>query len=260
VTEREDHRDYVVNVQYKTDANLAARQSIYRFQEPRINLHEHVLALAGPDGDETVLEIGCGNGAYLATLARLGHAGPVVGFDLSPGMLEAARPIAGSARLGIADAENLPVATTSVDVALAMHMLYHVPDRALAIRELRRVTKPDGVVLVVTNSDNHMRELNDVVLAAAGRPLPSSRLLFKMETGASELRAAFENVEACEFPSELHITDPQAAVDYVESMKHFVSTSGNKKVIDDIRARVEAVIARDGMFRVRTRPGCFVCR
>jgi ubiquinone/menaquinone biosynthesis C-methylase UbiE len=260
VNAREDHRDYVVNTQYKTDANLAARQSIYRFQQPRVNLHDRALALAGMTGDETVLEIGCGNGAYLAALDRLAHRGPVAGFDLSRGMLDAAQAIAGPAHLGIADAENLPIATGAVDVALAMHMLYHVPDRPLAIRELRRVTKPSGTVLVVTNSTEHMRELNDVVRAAAGRDLPSSRLLFKMETGADELRAAFAHVERHDFPSELHVTDPQAVIDYVESMKHFVSTSGNEQLVDDIRASVTEVIERDGLFRIQTRPGCFVCR
>jgi ubiquinone/menaquinone biosynthesis C-methylase UbiE len=253
-------REYVVNVQYKTDANLAARQSIYRFQQPRVNLHENALGLAGMTGDETVLDIGCGNGYYLATLARLGHTGPIVGFDLSRGMLDAAATIAGAAQLAVADAERLPIARHTVDVSLAMHMLYHVPDRAQAIRELRRVTKPGGVVLVVTNSDAHMQELNDLVFAAVGRSLPSSRLKFKMENGEPELRAAFAHVERHDFPSELHVTDPDAVIAYVESMQHFVSTNGNEQLIDDIRASVAEVIERDGMFRIQTRPGCFVCR
>lgn len=49
--------------QYRTDANLAARQSVYSYQYPRIDLPAVVLDLAGPRGDETVADIGCGNGA-----------------------------------------------------------------------------------------------------------------------------------------------------------------------------------------------------
>ena len=103
-------RDYVVNHQYKTDANLAARQSIYRFQQPRVEIYATALGFADLQGDEAVLDIGCGNGGYLAELQRRGHRGPVIGFDLSPGMLAAARPVATAAALGIADAEYLPVA------------------------------------------------------------------------------------------------------------------------------------------------------
>ena len=77
------------------------------------------------------------------------------GADLSPGMLHSARPLAGSDPLLVADAQALPFPCDAFDVTLAMHMLYHVPDRALAIAELRRVLRPDGVALVVTNSQRH---------------------------------------------------------------------------------------------------------
>ena len=208
-----DSREYVLQEQYKTDANLAARQSIYRFRQPKGDLYESALALADLRGDETVVDIGCGNGGYLATLARLAHAGTTIGLDLSPGMLVAARPRAENASLALADAEALPVATGAADVALAMHMLYHVPDRARAIRELRRVTKPGGRVLVVTNAASHMRELDDLITRITGRRLPGSTVKFKMETGASELRAAFDGVERHDFPGELVVTDPEAVVD-----------------------------------------------
>ena len=84
-------RSFLRDVQYKTDVNLAARQSIYAYQRPPIDLPREILSLAGLSGHEVVADIGCGNGPYLAELARRGHAGPVVGADLSPGMLHAAR-------------------------------------------------------------------------------------------------------------------------------------------------------------------------
>jgi cyclopropane fatty-acyl-phospholipid synthase-like methyltransferase len=84
-------RSCLQNVQYRTDANLAARQSVYAYQHPRIDLPAAVLDLPGLRGGETVADVGCGNGAYLAELASRGHAGPVLGVDLSPGMLRSAR-------------------------------------------------------------------------------------------------------------------------------------------------------------------------
>jgi len=69
--------------QYATDANLAARQSIYAYQRPRTDLPALVLDRAALRGDETVADVGCGNGRYLAALSARGHRGPVVGIDLS---------------------------------------------------------------------------------------------------------------------------------------------------------------------------------
>ena len=84
-------RSCLQQVQYRTDANLAARQSLYAYQYPRIDLPAAVLGLSSLRGQEIVADIGCGNGAYLAELARRRHTGPVVGVDLSAGMLAAAR-------------------------------------------------------------------------------------------------------------------------------------------------------------------------
>jgi hypothetical protein len=72
-------RSLLCDVQYRTDANLAARQSVYRWQRPRLNLPPLVLDLAGVRGSETVADVGCGDGVYLAELARRRHAGPTNG-------------------------------------------------------------------------------------------------------------------------------------------------------------------------------------
>src|ERR1700730_17114378 len=96
-------RTYLAQVQYRSDANLAARQSVYSFQVPKIDLASAVLDLAALTGTETVAEIGCGNGRYLAELGRRRHAGRVFGADLSAGMLTAARTAAPGAGLLVGD-------------------------------------------------------------------------------------------------------------------------------------------------------------
>src|SRR5271170_1934199 len=82
---------FLRDVQYRTDVNLAARQSIYAYQHPRIDLQARVLDLAASPVGGTVCDVGCGNGTYLAELARRGFVGPVLGLDMSLGMLAAAR-------------------------------------------------------------------------------------------------------------------------------------------------------------------------
>jgi len=71
-------QSYLRESQYKTDVNLAARQSVYAYQQPRIDLVRETLGLAALDGPEVVADVGCGNGRYLAELARRGHAGPAL--------------------------------------------------------------------------------------------------------------------------------------------------------------------------------------
>jgi SAM-dependent methyltransferase len=144
-------------VQYRTDANLAARQSLYAYQYPRIDLPAAVLGLSSLRGQEIVADIGCGNGAYLAELARRRHTGPVVGVDLSAGMLAAARRRAPAAALTAADAAALPLRDHAVSLTLAAHMLYHIPDSRAAAGELRRITRPGGQVLVVLNGRRRRR-------------------------------------------------------------------------------------------------------
>jgi hypothetical protein len=137
--------------QYADDRNLRARQRFWQHQSPFFDVVSWVLDLAGLAPGQRVLDAGCGNGAYLRALATQ----PVrpAGCDLSLGMLRsvAHRPLFN------ADVAALPVRDGAFDVVLAVHMLYHVPDRSAAVGELRRVLAPGGVCVAVTNGAQHLR-------------------------------------------------------------------------------------------------------
>lgn len=264
-------RAYLQTQQYRSDANLAARQSIYQFQRPAIDLPAAVLDLAGLTGAETVADIGCGNGRYLAELARRGHRGQRLGVDLSDGMLRAAR--AASADLGLAttglaagDAAALPLADGVSDVTLAPHMLYHVPDRPAAVRELRRITRPGGQVLVVLNAADHLAELSDLVVAAAvdfGLARATSLAEIRadggvdLDTGARLLGTEFGTVELHEFVSELAVPGPEPILDYVASMRLVQSAADSSAIV---AAAARLLPAAGGEIKIRTHTGCLVCR
>ena len=125
-------RSFLRDVQYQTDANLAARQSIYSYQQPRIDLQGRVIDLAAPAAGETVCDVGCGNGTYLAELARRGFAGRMLGLDMSLGMLAAARERLGT--VGLPHLRQLRAVVAAVR-----------GDDAWGQRE--RVTLDDGEVL-----------------------------------------------------------------------------------------------------------------
>jgi ubiquinone/menaquinone biosynthesis C-methylase UbiE len=261
-------RRYLTDQQYADSGNLAARQSIYAFQQPITDIWGRSLDLAGLNGHESLLDVGCGNGMYLGVLRARGHRGLVCGADLSVGMLTSARGAAGDGPLMVSDAQALPFADDSFDVTLAMHMLYHVPDRPLAITELRRVLRPDGVALVVTNSDTHMQEIDDLLVECAATATGIARLpirahiKFTMESGAEELAATFASVDSHDFVSELVIDVVPPVMAYARSMGMFVADTEGQldAVLVEFERRLVEIIATDGALRVRTAVGCFVCR
>lgn len=100
---------------------------------------------------ERVLELGCGTGVFLPSLAAaVGPAGQVVGLDHNPGFLEEARQrveAAGASAVvsfEAADAMRLPYPAASFDAVHVERVLMHLEDPDAALREVRRVLKPGG--------------------------------------------------------------------------------------------------------------------
>ena len=213
-------RSFLRDVQYKTDVNLAARQSIYAYQQPPIDLAREVLSLVAPDGHEVVVDIGCGNGPAWPNWSGVDMRA-LVGADLSPGMLMAARGRAPGAALLVADATALPIPDAAADLTLAMHMLYHVPEPEHAVGELRRITRPGGRGIVSLNGEDHLRELRDVVagaLVSLGRePTSLLRERISLDQGEALLRSAFASVTRHDFAGQLRVPSPEPVAAYVRA-------------------------------------------
>ena len=106
----------------------------------------------------TALDVGCGNGRHAELLAD--HADRVVGVDASRGLLAVARGRAPEAHLVQGDASRLPLADDSVDLAVYVATLHHLPTRDLrraSLDELARVLAADGAALVSAWSTAHGR-------------------------------------------------------------------------------------------------------
>ena len=112
---------------------------------------------AGIRPGQTVADIGTGTG-FLAEEA-LDAGARVIGIDMSDGMLAQVRTRfadrAFEARAG--DVEALPLANGETDAVLANMVLHHAPEPRQAIREMTRVLKPGGM-LVITDADTHTHE------------------------------------------------------------------------------------------------------
>ena len=101
----------------------------------------------------SLLDVGCGPGSVTIDLAARVAPGVVVGVDRSEAVVEIARSAAADAgrtntTFEVGDAYELPFDDDSFDVVHAHQVLQHLTDPIAALREMRRVAKPGGLVAV----------------------------------------------------------------------------------------------------------------
>jgi SAM-dependent methyltransferase len=213
-----------VKSQYKTPDNLNARIQLHRRfstnSYPWLQwVFDHLHLAPGMQ----LLEIGCGpGGLWDENRQRLSPEITLTLTDLSTGMIAQAMATLGDmaqVRFGVANAMELPFATASLDVIVANHMLYHVPDRGKALAEIRRVLRPTGRFFAATNDRTHMHEVRE--LADAYMPgtsiVISNYERFPFDIATQELSQHFGQVQLHRYANSLVVTDADALADYMLS-------------------------------------------
>jgi ubiquinone/menaquinone biosynthesis C-methylase UbiE len=107
----------------------------------------------------TGLDLGCGTGRFTPALA--GAFGPVTGVEPSDRMREVAQAAAAhpDVRYVPGSAGDIPLADAAVDYTLVFLVWHHVPDKRAAARELARVTRPGGILLLHAQFSDRMPRL-----------------------------------------------------------------------------------------------------
>jgi SAM-dependent methyltransferase len=116
---------------------------------PRLTIKEALADVLEPRG-RTVIDVGCGDGAIVRHLARLGAI--AVGIEISDTQLERARAKAGGPEsYSVGRGESLPFPDAMADAVLYMNSFHHLPVDAMAaaLREAARVLKPGGQLILI---------------------------------------------------------------------------------------------------------------
>jgi SAM-dependent methyltransferase len=165
------------------------------------------------------LEVGVGTGRIALPLAARGVQ--LVGVDLSFAMLERLASKWPYAPLVQADAAHLPLAARAFDAALMVHVLHVIADWQQALREVRRVVRPGGILLHVWNNrrgDNISNQLTErfrAIVEASGGSVerPGARTREDAVAFWGDQGWAYESIEVLQWQ------EPMTPADHIQQLR-----------------------------------------
>jgi SAM-dependent methyltransferase len=271
MTEKEYFQDksYLRDQQYKDSSNLDARANIHRLYSTS-PLDWHVWAFEQLDLQPgmTVLECGCGPGwLWRNNLERIPAGCQITVSDFSDGMVaEAEAALADTGhdfRFQTVNIEEIPFPDNSFDVVVANHMLYHVPNLAKGLAEVRRVLKPNGRFYTATNGIDHMKEIKELTIQF----LPEStevewpQLSFRLDNGRSLLSPPFDSIDLIIYPDSLEVTDVEPLIAYIQSMTLLQAIGIDEETavikMNQLAAAIAQEIEATGSFHITKSSGLF---
>ncbi len=258
-------RQYLLTEQYQDGSKLDARVRLHE----QFSTNEHgwprwAFDRLGVPSEGRVLELGCGPGAlWVENARRIPGDWDVVLSDLSAGMIQEARhalgELTGRFRFLVLDIQALPFEGGYFDSVIANHMLYHVPDVARALAEVRRVLKPGGKLYAATNGERHLQEMRDLVrVFDPGIACGPEEYSFGLENGAAQLERCFEDIELYRYEDSLVVTEVDPLVAYVLSSFSNTSFGLGGDRAGEFAVFVERQLAARGAIHISKDVGLFV--
>jgi len=153
--------------------NIGGHPGSYELENAAVNRAGHVLdamRVIAPWAGRTLVDLGCGTGYWLRSYAA--EAARVIGVEPDPALRAAAHRAASGLRdteVLAGSAEHIPLPDASVDVVHARFAYFFPPGAEAGLREVLRVVRPGGHLVVVDN-DHRWGEFADLLAASATRP------------------------------------------------------------------------------------------
>jgi len=203
----------------------------------------------------SILDVGCGPGGISVDMARLVPQGRVVGVDYNPEHLNDARAFATrqgvtNIEFQVGDINALDFPDNTFDIVHVHQVLQHVADPVQALREMRRVTKPGGIVAARESGDTSwypelpgIQAYRDLVQTLGrlkgGNPDPGD----KIHTWAKD--AGFEQSNITYSTGAWYFSTPEECVYWGESMVEVLSALGPKAVEMNLVNQDELTVMAD---------------
>ena len=213
---------------------------------------------------DKVLEIGCGNGVLWAkNMDNLHESIEVTLTEICEDMINEAKSNLrdNSKRFNfiITDLTSLPFDDNSFDVVIANHILFFMKDIDLALAEIKRVIKPNGVVYCSTIGSNHLRELQELMLSFSSNiRIYEDKLSYKfgLENGEKILSKYFNNVEKVLYDDKLIVNDTNNILEYIYSIPgNILDIIDSKK--KEFEGYIKKIIDKNGEIYITNSLGLF---
>jgi ubiquinone/menaquinone biosynthesis C-methylase UbiE len=132
------------------DPEMAAQQARLARTRDMVRQRRVLIGALSPKRSEAILELGAGNGALARDLVPLvGAGGRIVGIDTSDAIVALARDLCPDAAFLLGDARHLSFQAGSFDAVVAAQLFCFLDDADGALRDVHRVLKPGGRVVVL---------------------------------------------------------------------------------------------------------------
>lgn len=235
-----------MKAQYVNAENISARINLHtKFSVNKQGWFPWVYSKCAIKAGMRILELGCGDASFwtlnVGHLAKEGRGKTITidMTDISEGMLNDAKRNIGEAtkswrdrdinvnfRYRVGSAEKINAKDGYYDLVIANHVLFYCEDIDEAIREIKRVLKPGGMLVCSTYGSMHMQEMGRLVAGFDKRiQLEDEKLYerFGLENGELYLKKCFDDVTKLQYEDYLLVDEPEALVQYI------LSCHGNQK-------------------------------
>jgi ubiquinone/menaquinone biosynthesis C-methylase UbiE len=255
------NQDYLLHEHYRDSSRFTTcLELVQHLGAQPVDWYHWIFDLLKPAPHCRLLELGCGPGfLWKHNLQRIPPDWDITLSDFSPGMLQDARnqlqPSGRNFTFQVIDAQQIPFAENHFDRVIANCMLYHVPDRARALAEVRRVLKPGGVFYAATFSDLGF-SLYKELTAQAGLPLWKGELGFSLENGAAQLARQFSQIDLQRMANMLVIKDTDGLLAWIRAIPcglHY-----DEATILRLREVIQQKIAQCGEVHIDMEIGLFL--
>lgn len=240
--------DQTPRQQYETSTNLKTRANLHAKYAKR-DWFDWVADGLDWNGIHDVIDIGCGAGWFwCSTKGAVPKAVNLTLIDASDHMQKlayenvAACEYFQSVSSDTADAVTLSHPENSFDIAIMMHMMYHVTDPKRAINEVARVLRPTGRIAITTNDATNLKSIYKIGCDVfGGAPNDPAAAIFGPQDAVKILSDQFSDIQLHEFHDTYTVADADDIVHYLTSFP-----PGNQSDADMIeKARREIKVRLD---------------
>jgi len=253
----------LVKEQYKKTDNLMLRKSLHeKYSVNKTGFQKWMFEQYPFRAKMKILELGSGTGElwnyYFENETLQRYEMDITLSDFSDGMADHLRRIYSGRGISvrIIDILDIPFENDTFDLIIANSMLYHVKDIGLALSEVRRVLKDDGMFYCATSGTNGMTQYLYHALDELGIPYHhESGISFTLQNGMQLLKKQFSRVERYDYEDALEIDKIEYYLEYIYSM---ASMQGlDRKYYDILRNYFQAKKV-NGFLHVPKEYGMFV--